>query len=149
MPSAKQIEMIAANIVDPSTGAPVFGKEFAVITLEGGLRVAVTGVLDEKIKFPAYIDRSTFTVKPAEATLKKIIPAMKREADFKLITNVFATRQNCALAMGLDPSDWQLGLSLEYARRENNPINPQTVERENAPVKEVPVNLIGFPGTRH
>jgi 2',3'-cyclic-nucleotide 2'-phosphodiesterase (5'-nucleotidase family) len=78
-------EMIAANIVDPSTGAPVFGKEFTVITLEGGLRIAVTGVLDEKIKFPAYIDRSTFTVRPAEATLKKIIPAMKREADFLVL----------------------------------------------------------------
>jgi 2',3'-cyclic-nucleotide 2'-phosphodiesterase (5'-nucleotidase family) len=78
-------EMIAANIVDPDTGTPVFGSEFTVITLEGGLQIAVTGVLDEKIKFPAYIDRSTFMVKPAEATLKKIIPAMKQEADFLVL----------------------------------------------------------------
>jgi len=67
----------------------------------------------------------------------KPLDLMKREAGFKLITNVFATRQNCALALGLDPSDWQLGLSLEYARRENNIINPQVVERKSAPVKEV------------
>ena len=78
-------EVIAANIIDPSTGLPVFGKEYTVITLKGGLRVAITGVLDETIKFPAYIDRSDFMVLPAEKTLKKLIPLMKKDADFLVL----------------------------------------------------------------
>ena len=45
-----EFEVIAANIIDPSTGLPVFGKEYTVITLKGGLRVAITGILDETIK---------------------------------------------------------------------------------------------------
>ena len=79
---------------------------------------------------------------------------MGREADFKLITNVFATRQNCALAMGLDPSDWKLDLSLEYSRRESNPISPEIVEKGVAPVKEAVytgenVDLAKLPIVRH
>ena len=80
-----EFEMIAANVVDPSTGLPVFGKQYTVITLKGGLRVAVTGVLDETIQFPAYIDRSAFEVRPAEQTLRKVIPLMKKDADFLVL----------------------------------------------------------------
>ena len=80
-----EFEMIAANVVDPSTGLPVFGKQYTVITLKGGLRVAVTGVLDETIQFPAYIDRSAFEVRPAEQTLRKVIPRMKKDADFLVL----------------------------------------------------------------
>jgi 2',3'-cyclic-nucleotide 2'-phosphodiesterase (5'-nucleotidase family) len=78
-------EMIAANVVEPSTGLSVFGKQYTVITLKGGLRVAITGILDETIKFPAYIDRSTFEIQPAEVTLRKVIPLMKKEADFLVL----------------------------------------------------------------
>ena len=80
-----EFEMIAANVVEPSTGQPVFGKQYTVITLNGGLRIAITGILDETIKFPAYIDRSTFEIKSAERTLKKIIPLMKKDADFLVL----------------------------------------------------------------
>src|SRR5690242_4047070 len=37
---------------------------------------------------------------------------------FPLISNVYATRERCAIALGLEPADAMLGLSLEYARRE-------------------------------
>ncbi len=80
-----EFEMIAANVVEPSTGRPVFGRQYIVITLQGGLRVAITGVIDETIKFPAYIDRSTFTVEPVERTLKKVVPLMKKDADFLVL----------------------------------------------------------------
>ena len=80
-----EFEIIAANVVESSTGRPIFGKQYTVITLKGGLRVAITGVLDETIKFPAYIDRSTFTVEPVEPTLKKVIPLMKKDADFLVL----------------------------------------------------------------
>lgn len=98
-------EMIAANIVEPSTGVPVFGKEYTVITLKGGLRVAITGVLDETIKFPAYIDRSAFEIKPAEHTLRKIIPLMKKDADFLVLLShmgVERTRDLLGRVKGFD-----------------------------------------------
>ncbi|MCK4548854.1 MAG: hypothetical protein KAU49_01750 [Candidatus Krumholzibacteria bacterium] len=80
-----EFEVIAANIVDPLTGLPIFGKQYTVITLKGGLRIAITGVLDETIKFPAYIDRSAFKVEPVERTLRKVVPLMKRDADVLIL----------------------------------------------------------------
>lgn len=73
---------------------------------------------------------------------------------FPIITNVFATRERCALAMGLDPSQCKLPLSLEYAAREARRMPPEEVPREQALVKEVVsvgdnVDLREFPVVRH
>jgi 2,5-furandicarboxylate decarboxylase 1 len=73
---------------------------------------------------------------------------------FRLLTNVFATRQRCALALDLDPLQWKLDLSLEYAKRENRQIEPEVVSTETAPVKEVVkkgphADLRDFPILRH
>ena len=38
---------------------------------------------------------------------------------FPLLSNVFATRQRCALSLGMKPNEGELPLSLEYARRED------------------------------
>jgi 5'-nucleotidase len=100
-----EFEMIAANVVDPSTGLPVFGKRYVVITLRGGLRIAITGVLDETIKFPAYIDRSTFDVEPVDHTLEIVIPLMKKDADFLILLShmgVSRTRDILARAKDFD-----------------------------------------------
>ena len=75
-------------------------------------------------------------------------------SSFKLATNLYATRQRCALALGMDPADWKLGLSLEYARREDRLIDPIIVESAHAPVKEVvkrgdDVDLSDLPIVRH
>jgi 2',3'-cyclic-nucleotide 2'-phosphodiesterase (5'-nucleotidase family) len=78
-------EMIAANVVDPETGDPALGKDFTVITLRGGLRIGITGVLDETIRFPTYIDRSQFRVEPAEKTLRALLPRMRKSADFLIL----------------------------------------------------------------
>src|ERR671925_1389878 len=56
---------------------------------------------------------------------------------FPLLSNVFATRQRCALSLGMKPSDGELPLSLEYARREDMMLAPVTIPRSEAPVKEV------------
>ena len=55
---------------------------------------------------------------------------------FRLATNIYATRQRCALALDLDPADWKLGLSLEYARREDKLIKPVIISKSEAPVKQ-------------
>ena len=56
---------------------------------------------------------------------------------FPLLSNVFATRQRCALSLGMKPNEDQLPLSLEYARREDRLLAPVTISKTEAPVKEV------------
>ena len=73
---------------------------------------------------------------------------------FRLATNLFASRQRCALALGLPPDEWKLPLSLEYARREAIRIDPEIVPRAQAPVKQCvsrgeDVDLRELPIVRH
>lgn len=73
---------------------------------------------------------------------------------FRLVSNVFATRERCALALGLEASQSKLPLSLEYARRERQPLSPLLLAAAHAPVKEVvrqgeEVDLSIFPIVRH
>ncbi len=75
-------------------------------------------------------------------------------SSFPLLSNVFATRQRCALSLGMSPEDGGLPLSLEYARREERLISPATVSTREAPVKEIvkrgeEADLYEFPVVRH
>jgi 5'-nucleotidase/UDP-sugar diphosphatase len=90
--------LVSANIVDPATGNPVFGSAFTVVRLKGGLRVGIAGVLDDAIKFPAYIDRSKFTVLPPVETLKKLVPEMRRQADFLVLLSHMGLDRSIDLA---------------------------------------------------
>ena len=58
-------------------------------------------------------------------------------APFHLLSNLYALRARCALALGLRAEDWQLPLSLEYARRETRLIPPSVLTGDQAPVQEV------------
>jgi UbiD family decarboxylase len=78
----------------------------------------------------------------------------KKIAKFKLVTNVFATRKRCAVALGLEPKDWKLEMSLEYSRREGKPVAPEIIDKNEAPVKEMVftgenVDLRKLPIVRH
>ncbi len=71
-----------------------------------------------------------------------------------LVSNLYATRERCALALGLDPAKSRLELSLEYARRETNQIPPVVIDRSEAPVKQViktgdEADLSDYPIVRH
>jgi len=71
-----------------------------------------------------------------------------------IATNIYATRERCAMALGLRPQDAMVGLSLEYARREEQRVAPEIVSEEDAPVKEVvrtgdQVDLRELPIVRH
>jgi len=77
-----------------------------------------------------------------------------RPSSFPVLSNLFATRERCALALGLDPKDRALPLSLEYARREERLIPPVKVSAREAPVKEVikcdkEADIYEFPIVRH
>jgi len=82
--SGAGVDIIAANVVDGS-GLPIFGATHKIKTLAGGLRIGITGVLDDAIRFPTYIDTSKFKVLPPVETLRKILPELEREADFLIL----------------------------------------------------------------
>lgn len=71
-----------------------------------------------------------------------------------LLSNVFASRERCAIALGVPPEDSGMPLSLEYARRLNQSFDPITVDASSAPVKEVvrrgdDCDLRNYPIVRH
>jgi UbiD family decarboxylase len=73
---------------------------------------------------------------------------------FPLLSNLFATRQRCALALGMDPEQEGLALSLEYARREERLLAPIKVSSRESPVKQIvkqgqEANLYELPVVRH
>ncbi|TAK07593.1 UbiD family decarboxylase [bacterium] len=75
-------------------------------------------------------------------------------SSFPLLSNVFATRRRCALALGLDPDKEALPLSLEYGRREEMLLPPVAIPADEAPVKEIvkqgdEANVYEFPLVRH
>ena len=96
--SRAKFAIVAANIVDPATGEGIFGPPYTVKTLKGGLRVAITGVLDDAIRFPAYIDVSTFRVLPAIETVKKLVPELRTKADFMIVLSHMGMARSLELA---------------------------------------------------
>ena len=99
------LPIVSANIVDPTTGKTVFGAPYIVKTLTGGLRVAVTGILDDAIRVPAYIDTSKFRVLPAFETLRRLVPEMKAHADFLIVLSHMGMERSIELAREIPDFD--------------------------------------------
>lgn len=94
-------------------------------------------------------------VKPAEyevtailehLTRKKRFPLVKfarpenlkgEDSGIALVSNVFARRERCALALEWPTDKCDLDLSLEYARLEKDKITPLVIDKQEAPVKEL------------
>lgn len=73
---------------------------------------------------------------------------------FPLVSNVYATRERCARALGLRPEQAYQALGMEYARREERRIAPAVIDPSAAPVKDVlrrgeQVDLRELPIVRH
>src|SRR6266536_409127 len=112
---------------------PVSPKQFEV--------TALLQHLENQKKFPVL-----FFEKPLDLNGKP--------SAFPLLSNVFATRQRCALSLGMKPNESELPVSLEYARREDMLLAPVTIPRSEAPVKEVvkrgdEANIYDLPVVRH
>ncbi|HLG69328.1 MAG TPA: UbiD family decarboxylase [Chloroflexota bacterium] len=58
-------------------------------------------------------------------------------SELPIATNVYASRQRCAVALGLRPEDFGQKLALEYARREERRLPPVVVAKSEAPAKEI------------
>jgi 2,5-furandicarboxylate decarboxylase 1 len=58
------------------------------------------------------------------------------QSPFRLISNVFADRERCAMALGVDPDTPHYEVSLAFARMAREKIAPTVVPPEAAPVRE-------------
>jgi 2',3'-cyclic-nucleotide 2'-phosphodiesterase (5'-nucleotidase family) len=96
--AGSRFDVLAANVVDPGTNEPVLGPPYKLIELEGGITVGITGVLDESIRFPSYIDRSAFAILPAAETLRRIMQDLEERADFLILLSHFGLERSKALA---------------------------------------------------
>lgn len=113
----------------------------------------------------AQVDPSRFGVTAALQRLEQLgrfpLVLFERPLDlngdvsrFPLATNIYATRERCARALGLEFDQAYEELGLEYARREERRIAPLVIPHEAAPVKQVvqvgeAVDLRRFPIVRH
>jgi 2',3'-cyclic-nucleotide 2'-phosphodiesterase (5'-nucleotidase family) len=103
--SRAKFAIVAANIVDPVTGKGIFGPPYIIKTLSGGLRVGIVGVLDDAIRFPAYIDTSKFKVLPAMETVKSLLPELKTKADFLILLSHMGMERSADLARQVSDFD--------------------------------------------
>jgi 2,5-furandicarboxylate decarboxylase 1 len=76
------------------------------------------------------------------------------DTDISIVSNVFAKRERCALALDWPVDQPNLPLSLEYARLERETIPPVEIGKDQAPVKEIilrgaEANPAVLPGVRH
>ena len=55
---------------------------------------------------------------------------------FPVVSNVFATRERCAFALGLPPEQAGMALSLHFSALERQPIQPEVVPASRAPVQQ-------------
>lgn len=89
-------------------------------------RFEVTALLENLNKegqFPAVLFKNTENLHGAASKMP-------------VISNIFASRERCALALDLDTKEAKMPLSLEYARREKL-FTPPEIIQESAPVQEV------------
>lgn len=120
---------------------------------------------DQVIHVTAPVDPARFEVtavlKQLELRRRYPLVVFDRPLDLRgapspmpIVTNIYATRERCAMALGLRPADATSGLGLEYARREERTIPPVAVDPADAPVREVvrtgdAVDLRELPIVRH
>ncbi len=91
-------DIVAANVLDPATGEPVFGHRYVERKLKGGVTVGITGLLDDTIRFPGYIDTSHFIVAPPEETLRGVLASMNRETDIQILLSHMGLERSRMLA---------------------------------------------------
>jgi 2,5-furandicarboxylate decarboxylase 1 len=123
-------------------------------------------------KYPNDIIHVTKPVEPSQYEVTAILKHLENAAKFpivmwdkpknvrgeagktRLVSNVFASRERCAVAMGMKPEQAAMPLSLEYAKRLTQPLEPVVISRKQAPVKQVcnvgkAADLSNYPIVRH
>jgi UbiD family decarboxylase len=104
----------------------------------------VTAILEhltQKNKFPLVL-------------FKNPINLQGKEAGIPIVSNVYARRERCALALDWPVDQANLPLSLEFARLERENVPPVQIKKDEAPVKEIilqgdEADPAILPGVRH
>lgn len=78
-------DFLVSNLVYSENGMRIFEPAYIIKEFDTGLKVGITGILDDSMRFPDYIDRSKFRLEPAVETLKSVAKLMKKEADFLIV----------------------------------------------------------------
>jgi UbiD family decarboxylase len=135
----------------------------------GGLRSYLAGLEREH---PNWVVHVTEPVDPARFGVTAVLQKLENRNSYPLVifdrpfdlegrvsplpiaTNLYATRERCAVALGLRPDQAYRELGLEYARREERRLAPTPVAASEAPVKQVverddQVDLRRLPIVRH
>ena len=123
-------------------------------------------------EFPSQVIRIGRPVDPAKFEVSAILKHLENRGKFPLLifekpkdqhgnisplpllSNIYASRERCAVALGMKPEQAGMEMSLEYARRLENLIAPVRIEPSEAPVKEVvergeSCDLSRYPIVRH
>jgi 2,5-furandicarboxylate decarboxylase 1 len=107
-------------------------------------------LIDSKFEATTVIRKLELVNQYPMAIFKNVKNIKGERSPFPLVINMFATRRKLALAIDLDPHQWKMELPFELTKRYGKVISPQTVDKKEAPVKEVikkgsEVDLYDFP----
>ncbi|GAB7389151.1 UbiD family decarboxylase [Bacillaceae bacterium] len=85
---------------------------------------------------------------------RSVVDNHDQPTDFSVVSNIFGTRERIGEQLGLPPGTGGMAVSLEYAKRELEKIEPIIVSREEAPVKAfvqkgAEIDLLKLPIVRH
>ena len=141
-------------------------------TQTGGPRSLRAYLAQLEEEYPEWVVHVTKPVDPARFQVTAVLQQLEHRGRFPLVvfdrplnlhgepsafplaTNIYATRERCAGALGLRPDQAHQELALEYARREGLRVPPRLIPPAEAPVKAVvrtggEVDLRQFPVVRH
>ncbi len=116
--------------------------------------VTIEKEVDPKFEISAILQHLENNGQYPAVFFKKVKNMKGESSDFQLVTNIFATRGKCALALDFPVSHRGMELGLEYSKRQYNYIKPEIISKKEAPVKEIikvgnEVDLLELPILTH
>ncbi|MCL5959583.1 MAG: UbiD family decarboxylase [Chloroflexi bacterium] len=99
-------------------------------------QLVVKGEIDSKFEIVAFL-RHLEDEGKYPAVLFENVKSIDGEPGKRVYINVTADRRRVCVALDLDPSKWKADLTREFGRRAGKLVEPVTISRGEAPVKEV------------
>lgn len=99
--------------------------------------ITIEREVDPKFEISAILQHLEILGQFPAVLFKKVKDMNGKKTDFQLVTNIFADREKCALALDFPVSQTGMEISLEYSRRQYNYIKPEIISKKEAPVKDV------------
>jgi 2',3'-cyclic-nucleotide 2'-phosphodiesterase (5'-nucleotidase family) len=112
------LPLVSANVYDATTGAPLVQPY--MIVERGGVRIGITGVMadDLAVKLVKGVDASGVTVGDAAEALTKLLPEIRKKADFVLLLSHLGLDQSKELVASVPGIDFLVvGSQSNYAAK--------------------------------